>query len=318
MSTRIYSNAIVPGVVKLLLTTENNPEAPSNKHESQSSFVSFDTETQTLFFVPPHLELYDREARHRPSFRPFGITIHKNSIYVASNRKLIRFNKKTFSYQGIEKGCELGENTHEIATINNKLWICSTALNRVTIWDGKTNQHLQIEEQQRASCDDKFPLDKVHVSSLCSFQDSVFILLHNGGSLRQPYPEHSHIMEIETKTFKTKNMFESPSIGMSCHSLMVNKDSIWFLTTDTGELKCLNRQTKEVEEVYPIFDARLGWVRGATMVGNEIFICVGNYRQMPFSLQHGFLRVFNIINKTILNDFLLRGVSVVNQMISYK
>jgi len=100
-----------------------------------SPFYVFNIITKEVLDIPYCNSLWDEGALHRPKFRPYGITVYQDKIYVASNSKLCFFNLNTFGFEGEVELSNLSENTHEIMGADDKLFICATSLDRIVVWD---------------------------------------------------------------------------------------------------------------------------------------------------------------------------------------
>ena len=110
---------------KLIITTNS------------SDFIVFDINSKSIVHRQEKtigLDATHLEGQGRPTFRPFGITSDENSIYIASNDRLGKFNKTTYEFESLVE-VPLYCNTHQILKDKDILYTCNTSVDTIGIYN---------------------------------------------------------------------------------------------------------------------------------------------------------------------------------------
>jgi len=216
--------------------------------KKDSSFLVYDIKEKKIIFDKERIEdLNDpsSESKKRPTYRPFGIYRDSDDIFIASNSKIGHFDAKTYSYKGLLDNVKCFVNTHQILKQQEKLFICNTANDTLGIYDlnTKQNKYLMLENLELVddidSPKDAYEEDKLHFNSILKHQDSLFLLLNKKGN--------SKILEIGLTDFEFKNKIEN--IGNCNHNIVIYKNHLYSISTQTGKLMRHSFESKESQFV---------------------------------------------------------------------
>ena len=314
----------------------------------KSSFLVLDLNTKNLQRIPFHEDLEDTNTIRRDYFRPFGITVHEDEIFVASNSKLCVFDKDTFEFKRSEHA-SINENTHELYSDSKTLWIVDTSQNRIIARKktpyGSSERILKIEDDENFIDDGRFdPLEKVHghkrpfknfnhhwynrwlndkepltkwphdhnhLNSVVDYNNSIFILESNiGHKLLKP----SLLIEVDKNNFNIINKYKLSDKKLNPHSLVRQGDILWFLSTHLGYLHCYDLKSKKIIDNFFIDNPKTFWARGLALVNNLLYIGVGGVRSAKRMSQNKIL-VFDIIKKKMVDMIYIEGsYSAINQI----
>jgi len=212
--------------------------------KKNSSFLVFDITEKKIIFDKERIEDFNdlsSESKKRPTYRPFGIYRDSNDIFIASNSRIGHFDAKTYSYKGLLDNVNCFVNTHQILKHEEKLFICNTANDSLGIYDlnTKQNKYLMLENLELVddidSPKDAYEKDKLHFNSILKYHDSLFLLLNMGGD--------SEILELNLNNFQFKNKIKD--IGICNHNLVIYKNHLYSISTQTGKLMQHSFESKE-------------------------------------------------------------------------
>lgn len=239
--------------------------------KKDSSFLVYDIKEKKIIFDKERIEdLNDlsSESKKRPTYRPFGIYRDSNDIFIASNSKIGHFDAKTYSYKGLLNNVKCFVNTHQILKHEEKLFICNTANDSLGIYDlnTKQNKYLMLENLELVDDidypKDAYEKDKLHFNSILKYQDSLFLLFHKNGD--------SEILEIGLTDFQFKNKIKD--VGNCNHNLVIYKDHLYSISTQTGKLMRHSFESKENQ----FFDLHTNWgkffLRGMKEIDGRLII----------------------------------------------
>ena len=241
--------------------------------KQDSSFLVYDIKEKKIIFDKERIEdLNDlsSESKKRPTYRPFGIYRDSDDIFIASNSKIGHFDAKTYSYKGLLDDVKCFVNTHQILKHEEKLFICNTANDSLGIYDlnTKQNKYLMLENLEFVddidSPKDAYEKDKLHFNSILKYQDSLFLLLNKSGD--------SEILEIGLTDFQFKNKIKD--VGNCNHNLVIYKDHLYSISTQTGKLMRHSFESKESQFV----DLHTNWgkffLRGMKEIDGRLFMAL--------------------------------------------
>jgi hypothetical protein len=239
--------------------------------KKDSTFLVYDIKEKKIIFDKERIEdLNDlsSENKGRPTYRPFGIYRDSDDIFIASNSKIGHFDAKTYSYKGLLDNVKCFVNTHQILKHEEKLFICNTANDSLGIYDLNTKQNKYLMLENLKFVDDTdypkdaYEKDKLHFNSILKYQDSLFLLLHKGGC--------SEILEIGLTDFQFKNRIKD--IGSCNHNLVIYKNHLYSISTQTGKLVRYSFESKENQffDLHTDFDRF--FLRGMKEIDGRLFM----------------------------------------------
>jgi len=241
--------------------------------KQDSSFLVYNIKEKKIIFDKERIEdLNDlsSENKGRPTYRPFGIYRDCNDIFIASNSKIGHFDAKTYSYKGLLDNVKCFVNTHQIFKHEEILFICNTATDSLGIYDlnTKQNKYLMLENFELVddinSPKNSYEKDKLHFNSILKYQDSLFLLLHNGG--------HSEILELNLNNFQFKNKIKD--VGICNHNLVIYKDHLYSISSQTGKLMRHSFESKKNQFFHLHTDFNRFFLRGMKKIDGKLFIAL--------------------------------------------
>lgn len=274
--------------------------------KEDSSFLVYDIKEKKVIFDRERIEdLNDLSSQGmwRETYRPFGIYKDDNDIFIASNSKIARFDSKTYSYKGLLDNVKCFVNTHQILKDKNKLLICNTANDSLGIYDLETkeNKYLMIEKLEVVndieSPKDSYHKDKFHFNSILKYQDSLFLLLHKHKF------GFSEILEIGANDFKLKNKIEN--IGICNHNLLIYKNHIYSISSQTEKLMRYSFETKEKEFFFLHKDSDKFFLRGLKKIDERLFIGLSKKIGYRKSSNHCLILEYDLESQSICDEHFL-------------
>jgi len=241
--------------------------------KQDSSFLVYNIKEKKIIFDKERIEdLNDlsSENKGRPTYRPFGIYRDSDDIFIASNSKIGHFDAKTYSYKGLLDNVKCFVNTHQIFKHEETLFICNTATDSLGIYDlnTKQNKYLMLENFELVddinSPKNSYEKDKLHFNSILKYQDSLFLLLHNGG--------HSEILELNLNNFQFKNKIKN--VGICNHNLVIYKDHLYSISSQTGKLMRHSFESKENQFFHLHTDFNRFFLRGMKKIDGRLFMAL--------------------------------------------
>jgi hypothetical protein len=240
--------------------------------KEQFSFFVYDLNTKQIIHSEPKHESLDCPNdinKGRSTFRPFGIEIDDDNIYIGSNSKLSVFDKKTYKYKN-NLNFPLFVNTHQIIKSNDVFYICNTAIDTIGIY-GKEINHFNVISKtidnnikEFKNCED---YDLAHVNSLYEHNEFIYYCLHNLGK------KQSEFWRLNKNTLETEYLVDA---GHASHNIVIYKEILYSLSSDTGEIIEYNLQTKELK-YYLIVESNLTFLRGLAIVDNKLYFGASNH-----------------------------------------
>ena len=252
--------------MKIIIT----PDDHKIKKE-QFSFFVYDLNSKKLIHSEPKHESLDcpNDAnKGRSTFRPFGIEIDKENIYIASNSKLAVFDKQTYQYKN-NLNFPLFANTHQIIKSNDVFYICNTAINTIGIYEKEINHFNVISKtidnniKKFENCEDQ---DSAHVNSIYEHNYFIYYCLHNLGK------KQSEFWRFNKKTLKTEYLIDA---GHCAHNIAIYNNTLYSLSSDTGEIIEYNLDTKKLK-YYLAVDSEITFLRGLAIINDKLYFGASN------------------------------------------
>jgi hypothetical protein len=221
-------------MTKLIITADKHNMGPE-----LHPFYIFDLELNKVIAKSNLTKmLFDHLPQNagRPKFRPFGIAQSENSIFIASNGNIVRFNNKTL--QPIELVCNTGViNTHQIAYYQEHLYRTNTSndtISKINI-NSLEETHFSFKNMSIIDNIDK-PInysdnDNHHINSILIHEDQIYVMAHNNNV------EKSEVFRL---TLDFKEIHSVAKLGKCHHDIIIHNGLLYSLDTAHGSLIILN------------------------------------------------------------------------------
>jgi len=288
---------------KLLLTTD------SYNTDTKYSFVVYDLDLKLITNrIPYQIELDCLEliGQGRPTFRPFGVTISTNYIFIASNSKIGIFDKKTYKFLGIV--CNDGViNTHQILYYQGHIYRTNTSSNSISKINLKNNNQTHFCFKTNSPLksitipDNYSNLDVNHINSINIFNGYLYVISHNQGII----PSTLHKLDLDLKTISHGAL----PIGVSNHDLNFYKKDFITLSTGTNEVLKHSLNQNYQTTLFKVKESE--FLRGSVIKNNNLF-SVGN--NLTHNLQNSaILYKYNLLNNKLTYTE-LEGFKIINDI----
>ena len=264
-----------------------------NHKKNNPTFLVYDLNNGSLIYKSPYNEELNCEelvGQGRPTFRPFGVTCDDEYLYIASNKKIAKYNKHTFEFCGLVD-IPMYINTHQIMKCDEKFYVTHTGVNVIGI-HGKTNTYFDVSSlmcvEQPVTPDDARRCDINHVNSLCEYNNKIYFCLHNLGK------STSQFGYFDRETYQSKIV---GSGGMCCHDVQII-DNLYSLSSHTGEIIEIDLRS-EVTITHKIVNPDVTFLRGMDTLNGKIIFCGSNfYSDRPIHINNCFISEFDTTMKT--------------------
>lgn len=273
-------------------------------NSNHPTFLVYNTENGELIYSrPKQLELNSEEmvGQGRPTFRPFGIAMDQEFIYIASHNRLGVFDKRSLEFCRLI-GVPLFINTHEMVAHNGILYVANTANDTIGIHDTKLG-HSCYFDVNTFVCSGTAPTpdnvgshDAAHVNSLCYHDGYIYFCLHNLNK------RTSQLGRFNINSFQAEIIAEA---GYCAHGVQVLNGKLYSLSTGTGEVIEVELETKTVW-AHKVVDSTKTFLRGLDILdGNIIFGGSNTYsEERTIYMNNCFVAQFDAVtkhSKVILN-----------------
>jgi len=243
----------------------------------KNNFFVFDLTTKTEIFISNKEELLDCTHlinQGRPTFRPFGIDVDQDNIYIVSNDRLGTFDKSTYKFKELVN-IPLFINTHQILKNQNYFYTCNTSNDSIGICNTNNNNFYFLDltdftiKKEIDTPSSVYDIDIKHVNSLFPYKGKLYFCLHNRG--KRP----SEFYSLDPSTFKITKIFEH---GISCHNIYIINDVLYTLSTATGEIIEYDLNTHRLYK-NQIVDPDVAFLRGLDFYKSGLLIgCSNNHK----------------------------------------
>lgn len=237
-------------------------------YKASPTFLVYGSKSKDLLYTCPklpELDSIEMAGQGRPTFRPFGIAMDQEFIYVASHNKLGVFDKNSFEFRRLVE-VPLFINTHEMVAHNGILYVANTANDTIGVYDLK-NKHYVFFNVNTFVCSGTAPTpdhvgshDAAHVNSLCYHEDNIYFCLHNLDK------RTSQLGRFNINSFQAEIIAEA---GYCAHGVQVLNGKLYSLSTGTGEVIEVDMNTKEVK-LYKVVDSAKTFLRGLDILDGAI------------------------------------------------
>jgi len=274
-----------------------------------NDFIIYDLNSEATIHrqgITAELDCKQLKDSGRPTFRPFGIAQDEDSIYIASNNRIGKFNKSNYEFDKLIK-VPLWINTHQILKDGDTLYTCNSAIDTVGIY--KPDQHQQLSLNYMKIYDQQFSpayanqLDTRHINTIYNHNDDIYFVRHNRGIVA------SDIGLFDKRTLTPQILI---SVGKACHGITIVENVLYTLSTETGELIAIELSTLNVQKV-KLVDPDSTFLRGLDFVdGNLVIGCSINYKKNT-KAKSCFLLVVNL-NTSGCKKLELPGIKFINDL----
>jgi len=287
-------------MTRLLITTDEH------------DFVVFDLRLNTITHRQPktkELDSLNLQGKGRPTYRPFGVDVDDQYIYIASNDKLGKFDKTSYEFKGLIP-LPMVINTHQIVKDQDTFYICHTAIDTIGIHDvkNKINKYINVNLLNRVDIHlqplNADQLDSRHLNSLFDAGDKVYFCRHN-----------KNLVESDFGYFDKVNTFDIKLVaraGKCCHGIRVVDNYLYTLSTGTGEILMIDLNTN-VSKPFKLVDSSSTFLRGLDVYDDKIIIgCSVNFKTNTKD-QSCYIVVVDIKNNTT-SKYLIDGIKFINDL----
>ena len=281
-----------------------------HKHRKDNhTFLVYDFGGKLLHASPTNTELNCEEliGQGRPTFRPFGIACDGDYLYIASHKKLGKYNKKTFEFCGLVD-IPMYVNTHQILKSHDDFYVTHTAVDMIGI-HGKTNTYFDVS---KLKCVER-PLtpinaeshDTIHVNSITEHNGKIYFCLHNRGN------KPSEFGYFDKFTYESKII---ASTGLCCHEVQILDNTLYTLSSETGEIIEIDLSTEQ-PVTYKITNPSKTFLRGMDIQDGKIIFCGSNrHTNDSIPMNNCFIASFDPVTKTVNRLFNINNVDIVNSI----
>jgi len=287
------------GMTKLIITVDKH-----NLGSDLHPFYIFDLELNKVIAQSNLTKmLFDQVPQNagRPGFRPFGIAQSENSIFIASNGNIVRFNNKTF--EPIDLVCNTGViNTHQIAYCQGYLYRTNTSndtISRINL-NSLEETHFSFKDMSIIDSLDK-PInhsdnDNHHINSILIHEDQIYVMAHNNNV------EKSEVFRL---TLDFKEIHSVAKLGKCHHEIIIDNGLLYSLDTSRGELIILNLSSGSQERYTLVGRDAMGrpdmFLRGMVLINDklEIIASVDSISNNPKTDGNALRITFDINNYSI-------------------
>jgi len=274
------------------------------------TFLVYDLDGRLIHASPTNTELNCEEltGQGRPIFRPFGIACDDDYLYIASHKKLGKYNKKTFEFYGLVD-VPMFINTHQILKSHDDFYVCHTAVDAIGV-HGKINSayfdvsKLKLVERPTTPIDVESH-DTVHVNSIHEHDGKIYFCLHNRGRIP------SQFGYFDKLTYQSKII---ASVGLCCHEVQILNNTLYSLSSETGEIIEIDLDTEQ-PVTYRILNPDKTFLRGMDIQDDKIILCGSNrYTNGSIPMNNCFIASFNTVTKTVNRLFNINNADIVNSI----
>lgn len=279
-----------------------------------SDFSIVDIDTGSITHIngkTPELDRKNLEGKGRHTYRPFGVEIDEDSIFVVSNDVIGMFDKKTFKFQGLVD-LILHINTHQIVKDGDTWITCNTAVDCIGFYGKDNNKQFNVNLLNKIDktyfYKDSDTYDSRHVNSLLNEGEKLYFCRHNGGIV------DSDFWELDKRTLRARKLINA---GRCCHGIRFLNNQLITLSTGTGELLKIDLATNNIQK-YKICDPDKVFLRGLEIFGNKIIIgCSVNFKKLTDEKLECFVLVYDMQSNTELK-ITLPNQTGINDLRSFK
>lgn len=250
---------------KIVVTTENK------------DFIVVNFDTKEIEHVAEKSEaLVDTSVKNkgRDEYRPFGVEIDEDFIYVLSNTKMARYKKATYEYDSNVFIPELYVNTHQILKNNSTWYVCNTAIDCISVYNGQEVKHFNVNLLNTVDITLKPKnanlLDSRHVNTITDMGEKLYFCRHNRGIV------FSDFWELDKGSFQARRLVNA---GGCCHGIKVVENTLYTLSTATGNLLAVDLLSNKIRK-QPLVDPDQVFLRGLEIIDGKIVIGASiNYKK---------------------------------------
>ena len=273
------------------------------------TFIVYDFESGKLIHESPNnKDLYceDLIGQGRPIFRPFGIGSDNDYIYIASHKKLGKYNRKTFEYCGLVD-IPMYINTHQILK-SDSFYVAHTAVNAIGI-HGKTDIFFDVSSFKCVEAPEH-PIhaekhDTIHINSVTEHNGKIYFCLHNLGKVPSQFGYFDKV------TYESKII---ASAGFCCHDVQILNEKLYALSSETGEIIEIDLKNGQTI-THMIVESNKTFLRGMDVSDDKLFFCGSNrYTNGVIPMNNCFVASFDPSTKHVKRQFNINHADIVTCM----
>lgn len=278
------------------------------------TLYNYDIEREMLSVLCHHESTLDRKKLidcKRDTFRPFGIALlDDDSVLVASHDAVGVFCLETGAFEGIVPEIQAFPNTHQLAASEGKIYLANTANDSLGIFDVVTKQMSFFDFKSFCITDtvvqtkDAESKDNQHINSVDVVDGKVYVVAHRLGK------KMSSVYCFDQTSF---SLIWQKNAGYCSHNTVIVNDTLYTLSTKTGDLVVIDLATFEKSTVH-IANPANSFLRGLRASGTDLYFVSSMNFQNPTSPRECWLFCFDTITKSITKKFNLDPVLVVNDI----
>ena len=277
--------------------------------KNNPTFLVYAYNGELLHKSPYNLELDCKElvGQGRPTFRPFGVTSDSEYLYVASNKKIGKYNKHSFDYCG-SVDIPMYNNTHQILKSGKDFYVAHTAVNAIGC-HGKTDLFFDVASLRLVDAPvspiDVDIADLNHINSILEHDGKIYFCLNNFGQVPSQFGYFDKI------TYESKII---ASAGSRCHDLEILDNKLYSLSSGTGEIIEIDLANGS-SFAYQIVDSNKTFLRGMDASEDTLIFAASNrYSTDTVYMNNCFISGFDTGTKSIKRQFFIRHADIVNSI----
>lgn len=270
------------------------------------TFIVYGFDGTLIYECPSNTELNCEELKGqgRPIFRPFGIASDDNYLYIASHKKLGKYNKETFEFLGLID-VPMYINTHQILKSGEDFYVTHTAVNTIGV-HGKTDIYFDVTTlkcvERPEPPNDAENHDTIHVNAITEHDGKIYFCLHNLG--KSP----SQFGYFDKVTYKSKII---ASAGLCCHEIQILNNTLYALSSETGEIIEIDLYTEQ-PITYKVSNPSKTFLRGMDILDGKLIFCGSNrYSDTIIHMNNCFVASFDPVSKTVDRQFNINNADII-------
>jgi hypothetical protein len=271
------------------------------------TFLVYDLDGNLLHESPNNTQLNCEELKGqgRPIFRPFGIASDDDCLYIASHKKLGKYNKNNFEFYGLVD-IPMYINTHQVLKSGEDFYVAHTAVNTIGIHGKMNSAYFDVTKLKLV----ERPLppehaenhDTIHVNAITEHDGKIYFCLHNLGKAPSQFGYFDKV------NYESRIIAES---GNSCHDVQILNNTLYALSSETGEIIEIDLVTEQ-PVTYKVSNPEKTFLRGMDILDGKVIFCGSNrYSNGVIPMNNCFVASFDTTTKTVNRQFNINNADIV-------
>ena len=285
------------------------PDDHQHKKDNYT-FLVYDLDGKLIHESPYNEELNCEElaGQGRPTFRPFGIASDDDYLYIASHKKIGRYDKKTFQFYGLID-IPMYINTHQILNDDHVFYVCHTAVNTIGIHDKMNSAYFDVSKlklvERPLPPDYAENHDTSLVNAITEHDGKIYFCLHNLGKAPSQFGYFNKL------TYESKII---ASAGLCCHEVQILNNTLYALSSETGEIIEIDLVTEQ-PVTYKVSNPEKTFLRGMDILDGKVIFCGSNrYSNTIRHINNCYVVSFDPVTKTVNRQFNINKADIVTSM----